>query len=589
MIHSPPFCVCHVPPRKLGYAFAKFMFRFFRKHSWILIVTLTLTIGSFVLFMGMGPSRSGGGGRSGGGEYGPIYGHSINADAYAQAQREFYVSYWMQNGEWPDKSPSITPSQIQQQVYSFLLFQLKAKDLGIYVGNDAVVSAASDLLRSPTLMQKFGTSEPVPPAQFVQQVLAPEGLTAADFESAIRSRLEISQLVDVLGLPGALITPQEADTLYNRENQEISAQAVFFSASNYISQVAVTPAVVAQFYTNNMAAYREPDRVQVSYVAFSASNFLTQAKAELARTNFEENVESLYQRYGATPQFADEKTPADAKAKIRELLINHRALDDAEIQANNFVTALYAMTPVKPENLAALAKQQNLPVAISEPFAETTGPEDFDATTATALTKAAFQLNADSPYTGPIIGKDAVYVIALANQLPSEIPSFDQIRGRVAQDFQTQQAVTLAQNAGTNFYYSAAGQLAAGKKFVQAAVAAGEAPVILSPFSLLSSEVPELGDHAEIGQLKQAAFTTPPGRISRFVPTADGGFVLFVQSLLPVDQSKKAADFPQYLAQARRARQSEAFNLWLNTEFNREIASKPFFQQQQQQLAGAAK
>jgi parvulin-like peptidyl-prolyl isomerase len=108
----------------------------------------------------------------------------------------------------------------------------------------------------------------------------------------------------------------------------------------------------------------------------------------------------------------------------------------------------------------------------------------------------------------------------------------------------------------------------------------------LAPFSLSSSEVPELGDHADLGQLKQAAFTTPPGKISRFVPTADGGFILYVESLLPVDQSKKSADFQQYLAQVRRARQNEAFNLWLNTELNRELRNTQFFQDEQQANAG---
>jgi hypothetical protein len=555
------------------------MFRFFRKHSWILIGTLTLTIISFVVFMGKGPSRSGNGGS--GGDYGTMYGHEISATMYDQVRREFFIAYWEQTGEWPDKSRSMTPDQIEQQVYSYLLLQLKAKDLGIHVGDDAAATAADSLLRSRAIMQLFGTSQPVPPQTFIEQGLAPEGLTAADFERSIRSRVAINQLVDVLGLSGTLITPQEAGSLYNRDYQEFSAQAVFFSASNYLSQVTASPAAIAQFYTNNQAAYREPDRVQVNYVVFNASNWMAQSKAEWAKNNFDETVESVYQKYGNTEQFAGEKTPEAAKAKIRELLINRRALSDAGIQANNFVSELYAMTPVNPQNLATLAKQKNLAVLTSAPFGESTGPEDFDAPE--ALTKAAFQLNADSPYTGPIPGSDAVYVIALANQLPSSIPSLAQIYPRVAQDFETQQAIALAQQAGTNF--TAAIGMTTGKTFPQVAEAHGVTPVVLSPFSLSSSEVPELGDHAELGQLKQAAFTTPAGKISRFVPTAEGGFILYVQSLLPVDESKKTADFPQYLAQARRARQNEAFSLWLNTELNRELVTTPYYQQKAQAQA----
>jgi hypothetical protein len=552
------------------------MFRFFRKHSWILIVTLSLTIISFVVFMGnRGPSAANG---PGGRNYGTIYGQTITSDMFDEASREFYISYWEQTGEWPDHNPSFTRLQLEQQVYSYVLMQLKAKELGVHVGDDAAATAADGLLRSPALLRMFGTSQPIPAATFVQQVLVPEGLNAADFERSVRARVAINQLVDLLGLPGALLTPQEAATLYDREYQDVSAQAVFFSASNYLAHIATAPAAVAQFYTNNMAAYREPDRVQVNYVVFNASNYLAQSKAEWAKTNLEDNVNAVYDKYGAT-EFADEKTPEAAKAKIRELMITRRALSDATSQADDFVSALYAMSPVKPENLAALAKQKNLPVFTSAPFGQNAGPQDFDAPE--TLAKAAFQLNADSPYTGPIAGSDAVYVIALANQLPSEIPSLEDIRYRVTRDFEMAQGVAYAQRAGTNFYFSAAVQLAAGKKFAQVAAADDVPVVVLSPFSLSSAEVPELEGHAELGQLKQAAFTTPPGKISRFVSTADGGFLLYVQSLMPVDQSKKAADFPQYLAQARRARQNEAFNLWLNTELNRELRNTPYFQEAQ--------
>jgi parvulin-like peptidyl-prolyl isomerase len=99
--------------------------------------------------------------------------------------------------------------------------------------------------------------------------------------------------------------------------------------------------------------------------------------------------------------------------------------------------------------------------------------------------------------------------------------------------------------------------------------------------------VPELEDHAEINQLKRAAFSTPPGKVSPFVPTAEGGFVVYVQSLLPVDQTAKATDFPKFLAEVRRSRLNEAFNLWIVNELNRELPNTPFFQQQQQRASAA--
>ncbi|MEI9963221.1 MAG: hypothetical protein WDM76_19540 [Limisphaerales bacterium] len=42
-------------------------------------------------------------------------------------------------------------------------------------------------------------------------------------------------MIQSLGLAGELVTPQEATAVYQREYRELSAQVVFFSATNYLS------------------------------------------------------------------------------------------------------------------------------------------------------------------------------------------------------------------------------------------------------------------------------------------------------------------------------------------------------------------
>jgi hypothetical protein len=179
------------------------------------------------------------------------------------------------------------------------------------------------------------------------------------------------------------------------------------------------------------------------------------------------------------------------------------------------------------------------------------------------------------PFASPIVGPDAVYVIAFDKQLPSEIPSFAEIRDRVTQDFKMQQAVALAQNAGTNFLQTLMTGVAAGKSFASVCAAASLPPKFLPPFSLSTRELPELGDHAELNQLKQTAFTTAVGHASGFEPTGDGGFILFVQSQLPVDQSVLIADLPQFTDTLRRTRENEAFSEWLGNEASHALRGTP--------------
>jgi len=550
-----------------------------RKHSkWLWLIIITATVISFV-FWGTGPSRMGGGsgGRVASGDFGSIYGHKVTQQVFIDARNDFYLFYWFRSGEWPDKNPNFSEAELDREIYIRLMLAQKANDLGIYVGNDEVVTMANEMLRS---LGRNGQA--VPLSEFVKQVLHPKGLTAEDFESFVRQYLVMEQLQQALGLTGELITPQEAAAAYQRDHQELSAQIVFFSASNYLSSVTATPAAVAQFYTNYLAEYRLPERMQVSYVAFEVTNYLAQARAEWARTNFDELVGAYFRQAGEN--YRNSKSPAEAKDKIREELIRDRAGNDARKDANDFANAVFNIDPAKPENLATVAKQKGLPVHVTAPFAAKFGPEEFTAPQ--DFTKAAFGLTPDEPFARPIAGPDAVYVLAFANRLPSEIPPLDQIRERVTQEYQWREAILLARHAGTNFVRTLTG-MTADRGFASLCVAAGLQPQVLPAFSLSTQELPELGERTDLNQLKRVVFTTPVGKTGDFEATSDGGFIVYVQFRLPIDQAKMNSDSPQYIAALRRERQNEAFSQWVNLEANRELHTTPVFRQQFK--SGAAK
>ena len=536
----------------------------------MLITALALTAISFV-WWGAAPAQRGGGGR-GGGDYGSINGQKVTQQQFYQQVNEFKLFYLFRYGTWPDKKSNLTQDDITREAYIRLLLVQKAADLGIHVSVDAAATIANQMLAS---LARNGQNVSV--TEFAKQVLQPEGLTVTDFENFCRDDAAVRQLVDCIGATGSLITPQEAAAIYQREHQELSSQAVFLSARSYLSSVPVTPAAVAQFYTNYLAEYRLPDRVQVNYVAFEVTNFLAQSQAEWAKTNFNEQIDAVYLQYGSQA-FPDAKTPADAKAKIRDLMIRQRALVDARAQANEFASTVFNLSPTSADNLAAVAKQKGFTVRTTAPFSAETGPQEFDAPE--GFTKIAFGLTPDEPFVNPIVSSNAVYVIALARQLPSEIPSFASIQAQVTQDYQMQLATQLAREAGTNAYIRLTVAMAGGKSFAAACAAAGLSPQTLPPFSISTRELPALAGRVDLNQLKQAAFTTPAGQISHFTETDDGGFILFVQSQLPVDQSVMNAELPQFVEALRRQRENEAFQTWLNVEANRTLGNMPFARRQ---------
>src|SRR5260221_10003610 len=146
------------------------------------------------------------------------------------------------------------------------------------------------------------------------------------------------------------------------------------------------------------------------------------------------------------------KAPDEAKIKIRAELLRQGATAEARKNANDFATEVFGQTPLRAANLATVAKEKGLTVRTTTPFGSQYGPEEFLAPA--TFVKAAFALTPDDPFAGPISGNTSVYVIALAQQLPAEIPSLDSIREHVVADYQRIEATVLARRDGTNFIHT---------------------------------------------------------------------------------------------------------------------------------------
>jgi hypothetical protein len=231
------------------------------------------------------------------------------------------------------------------------------------------------------------------------------------------------------------------------------------------------------------------------------------------------------------------------------------------------------MEPVSPQNLTTVAQEKGLIVDHPAPFAEDYGPSEITAPA--AFTRSAFQLTPDRPFSEPIAGPEGIYILALQTNLPSEIPALADIRSHVTEDLRVRLATLTAQRVGTNFSHQLTVQMASGKSFAAVGFADGLDPLVLPPFSLVTQDIPELDDHATLNQVKGVALTTPIGTASTFLKTDDGGFILFLQSKLPIDQEKMAAELPQFTAELRESRAQQAFNDWYQHEASRQLATTP--------------
>jgi SurA N-terminal domain len=546
------------------------MFGTFRKHqTWLWAVIITVIIFSFVIYFS--PYSKMNDARRGPTNLGSINGERISEAQYFNAQNEVFLRMFFSTGHWPDEDARKQGGQVERDTYQWLLMIQEQERFGIRVSDDVAAQKAKGML---SMLQRAGV---IPsPEVFIAQILPANNFKLDDFERFVRHDVGMQELVATVGLDGKLVTPQELRDLYKRENQDVATEAVFFSWSNYLASVTAPPEAISQFYSNRLAVYRLPDRVQVSYVRFDLTNYVAEANQELAAmTNLDLQIEEAY-RQGGTNFLRQAKVEslAEAKVKLRDEERRRFEKQSAKKKAAEFATPLFDMEPLRAENLRTLAKEKGLTVQVTAPFDSEYGPNDLQVV-GTDFAKKAFALTPEYPFAGPIDGLDSVYVIAFDKKLPSEIPALDQIRPRVVKDYEHDRAHALAVGAGMAFYPTLTNDLAQGKPFASICLNAKLKPVPVPPVSLSTRALPAVEDQVSLNQYKQLAFTTPIGRPSPFQQTSDGGLIVFVKEKLPLDEAKMNASLPAFANYVRQNRQSEAFNDWFRKVADKGLRDTP--------------
>ncbi len=537
----------------------------FRKYQkWIWIVAIIVIIPSFVIFFSPDARWRKGGGSA---NLGSINGKPITVEQYLNAKKEAYLSFFFRHGEWPERSAVAKQFGFdeERETYGRLLLVEKLKDMNVNVSTKSAAALARDFL-----FRVARTN--VAPNQifdaFYLKILRPNGLSKLDFERYIRHEAGVFHLVAVAGLPGKLVTPQEAEQIYRRENQEVLVDAVFFSASNYISSVSdPDPQTLSQFYSNNMASYRLPERVQVAYVKFVATNYLAEADKELGKvTNLTQRLREIYLQRGAN-FFKD----SDGNVLPEQSAIEKLKEEFRESVANDVATKkAYELAGKLPENGANLqtfinvAASNNFVVSYTEPFDED-GPENLAVSE--KFIQVAFSLTKEEPVAlNPIESVDGAYLIALKEKLPSTIPPLEVIREKVIADYKRKQAIDIAQTRGKIFYNSLTNALASKRTFTDACLESRYSPISLPPFSRSTKELEKVQIPVSLMDIKRVAFDLEQGQVSPFIPTREGGMIIYLRSVLPIDEQKLQKELPQFIAGIRQTRLYEAADLWLQKQ-----------------------
>lgn len=531
------------------------MFGTIRRHQkWLWVLIIIVIIVSFVVFFTpdvrfRGREDS---------DFGTINGRKLTLLELQNARKDLMLLSRFNSGDWP-KSDTFRDNEVKQRV---LMLDL-AKQFGIQISDDAVVQQIEGIFknRDTQVFNKEGYKN------FVENILPTGRLNEVDLYRFLRHELERHQLSLLVGLSGRLVPPRAADPLFKRENEEFATEAVFFNYSNYLASVTIKTNDLNQFFTNRLAFYRIPERVQVSYVQFAPSNFFAEVDPLLAKdTNLTASIDATYQKSG-TNAYTDDKgvaLPVDAaKKKIREDIREKLGLEFARKRATEIANELFGMQPLLATNLYKIAAQKGLSVKVTEPFTEGDGPKGIRAF---SFPRAAFKLSEQEPLGEPVVGSDGIYLMAYQAKLPSEAPTLASVEQKVTEDYRKSQAQEMARNAGMTFSRSVTNALAQGKTFKAAAAEAKLEAVELPNFSLSTKELANFEERVSLPMIKNSAAQLSAGKTSSFFPTRDGGMILYLKARVPVSEKKLKEEFPAFVEEMRESRENFAFSEWFGRQ-----------------------
>ena len=207
-----------------------------------------------------------------------------------------------------------------------------------------------------------------------------------------------------------------------------------------------------------------------------------------------------------------------------------------------------------------------MPVQVTLPFDRMTGLEDtnFPPT----LEEAAFKLTTNEPIQfRPIVGDNAVYLIAHDKTLPSEPPVLTNVLAKVTADYKLDRAADMARKDGTNFSNAVLLGLAQGKAFAELCTQSNVTLVTLPPLTESTQALTNVDERVRMQDLQRGmVLALDPGKATRFVLTRDGGWVGCLKSRTPVSEAKLKEELPKFLASMRYYRYVEAFNKWLGKQ-----------------------
>ena len=514
-----------------------------RKNArWIMAGVLLLLIPGFIaLFTTTGRTDREGG------ELPTIHGKPINAAELERMINLVQAQYVILQGHELRKTGD-TLNQLKQEAVIQLLMDRKAEELGLRVPD---AELAQQVRHLPVLLNEAGQFEPERYRRLTVY-LNNKGINEAVFEQVLRSQLlheKLQQLVTAV----AQATPTEVQQAYLPLHEKLTIDLVRFEMANNQTPIITSNEEVRAFYEQSKESFRTPARVKVRYATFLIADALKTIKLS------DDEIAEFYDRnkFKYTDTNNVPKPLTAVKAELQDELLKLRAERAAGDRATELTVKLVRQTDTTKPDFTKLAA--GLGVAVQETGYLTAHDKPSGLEVGAEFLQKAFSLTPDQPYSDPIAGTNAFYVLEFLDGQPSAIPAFEEVQEKATEQVKRlrRYAVTLDQARTTVEQLKKL--VAGGQTFVGACAELKLKIEALVPFTVSDEKL----DVPAAASIQQVSLGMKVGAISDVLRTLTGGVVFSLRDRQPADLTEFEKNKEQLTRQVLQRNRQALFNDWL--------------------------
>jgi cephalosporin hydroxylase len=555
-----------------------------------MLIAIPVIIGFVILFTPDAEDRIfGRGNQSETGVYGQLQGETVTRGQWIEARNIVLGPLILNYG---GRLPNLNDELIDNQVPNVLARQALMAKYGIQPSKtdseDWVINLIDRSLKSAPLGQ-------TPTRQELLGELSSNFGGDDQLLAYASYTIGVGQLQELAAISGSLVSAQEAQIKFRNQNEQFEAEALFLSHTNYLPLVLASDERIKTHYTNTLANNRIPERRQVSYVTFPATNYLDEAEKKFDELKPEQRdmllqtywsgitnlagyktngITSLAKWIATVRTNKTEATAADIRSKIlttTQGVKSGLAVVEAYKAGLDFQQSLEATYKVKPalDTLEKMALLQNLTATTSPPLAIRDGvvfglPQVRSAQVF-ALSKTNAFIIGDSPFSG--ISSD-FYIASLKKVIPSRNRTFLEAKATVTADFKKAESIKLMNEAGEKIHQS----IKDGKALEEVGKENNLAVTKLGPFDSVGGAIPGLANKANREDVRTQALGLDVGAISELITSStdssdlaseEAAFVVKLTGKNAVSKDRYDAEFAGYLKSARSAAGSQSYTAWL--------------------------